>query len=607
MQHFWSFARAMLRHRAMLAVALLCATVSAGGLGAGILSLGPLLKAILKPDGHSLVEQAHTYNDSDPVVQVPAWVIERLPEDPFKGVVLILVGIAVLTIFGNVAGFFHEYLAATVSTRAISRIRLVVFRAVMRRSLSAVMLRGSSEYVSRVVRDTVELQRGFYVLVSKSVTQVTKGTAAFIAAVILQWQLVLVSIVVAPLLAIILRKIGTRIRRGTRGALKAQEGLLRVSHESVAGLRTVKVNTGELLALRRFHRENLTVLHEELRVRVARAFGSPLIETLALLVILALAAFAAKQIITGDLTFERFSLSLAALGIAGSCFKPLTALVNDIQAAAAPAERLGEILAEHQEVANIDAPRLPRHHRSIEFVDLSFRYPSAEVEALSNVNLNVLHGEKVAIVGPNGCGKTTLLSMVPRLLDPVSGSIRIDGTNIAEVNLRSLRDQIAVVTQETVLLKGSIRENITFGRRGVTREMIDEAIRDARAESFIRELPGGLDAPVAEHGASLSGGQRQRIAIARAILRNPAILILDEATSQIDAESEHQINAALDEFCRGRTTLIIAHRLSTVLSADRIVVMDAGRIVDSGLHDQLLGRCDVYRRLASTQLMPAAV
>ncbi|MHC5008077.1 MAG: ABC transporter ATP-binding protein, partial [Planctomycetota bacterium] len=318
----------------------------------------------------------------------------------------------------------------------------------------------------------------------------------------------------------------------------------------------------------------------------------------------------ARLILAGSLSFQQFILALGSLGIAGASFKPLASLINELQAASAPAGRLAEVLDVPREGSDgLRLKSVPRHRVSIRFEEVTYSYPEADRPAIDNVSLNIAQGERLAVVGPNGSGKTTLVSLLPRLLEPQSGRILIDDIDLATVNLRSVRRQIGVVTQETVLFRGTIAENISFGTGGsaaTSREQMVDAARRAHADEFIRELPNGYDTDVAEQGASLSGGQRQRLAIARAILRDPAILILDEATSQIDAESEAHINAALAEFCRGRTSLLIAHRLSTVLNADRIVVMDQGRILAQGTHEQLLGSCELYQRLTQTQLVSPA-
>jgi subfamily B ATP-binding cassette protein MsbA len=405
-------------------------------------------------------------------------------------------------------------------------------------------------------------------------------------------------------LVVLLRKLGKRIRRGTRGSLHAQQGLLRIATEALQGLRAVKANTGEEETIERFDDVNRDVVRHELRVRTARAASSPMVETLAVMAFMGLVLVAAKLIIGGRLDPQQFMTALIALGVAGGSFRPLAGLVTEIQAASAPAARLCEILDQQaEEDAGAERATLTRHKKHIEFDFVSFAYPESDRPALRDISLRIEHGEKVALVGPNGSGKTTLVSLLPRLLTPDSGRVKIDGTDIAGVSLQSLRRQIGVVTQETVLFRGSIAENIAFGLNGVGREQIVDAARRAHADGFITEIPEGYDADLAEQGASLSGGQRQRLTIARAILRDPTILILDEATSQIDAESEAQINAALTEFCEGRTSLIVAHRLATVLNADRIVVMDEGRIIEQGTHEDLLQRCDLYRRLTETQLV----
>jgi ATP-binding cassette, subfamily B, bacterial MsbA len=606
MNAYWHFARHMLHYRLMLTLAVVFAFVSALSLGVGLVSLAPIMEMMLAGGGKSLLTIAEEHNAGDPWLAVPGWVMSHLPTDPFRSVVVVIIIIGLLTVFGGMNNFLHQYLSRTVATRAVADIRHRVFETVMHLPLLRVMQRGPSQLVARIVRDTADLLHGFDALTGKAVAQVTKGLAAFAAALYFDPGLTLMAVIVLPALGIVLRKLGKRIRRGSRGALAAQESLLRIATESLQGLRAVKANTAEDRAVARFDDRNREVIRQELRVRTAKAAATPIIEVLAVFAIGTLALFAAHRILSGVLTIDQFVLTFVALGLAGGSLRPLTGLVNEMQAASAPAGRLRELLADAvEEDRGVFRPNLPRHQQSLVFDEVSLIYPGTEKPAVDRISLSIPHGERVAIVGPNGSGKTTLLGLVPRLLEPTSGRVLIDGVDIATVNVRSLREQIGVVTQETVMFQGTIAENIAFGVASASREQIIRAAEQAHADHFIRQIPGGYDADILEQGASLSGGQRQRIAIARAILRDPAILILDEATSQIDAESEAHINEAIREFCRGRTSLIIAHRLSTVLNADRIVVLDEGRVVDQGTHEQLLRRCELYARLNRTQLVTA--
>ena len=605
---FWHFARRLLRRRRLAAGTLVFSVLSAAGLAAGLVAIGPLLELILArgEDSNLRTAVAAKLAALPWLAQlVPAGLVDLLPTDRFTGVAVVIGALCALTVLGALANFAHQFCSLTLSMVTVAELRLEVFRHALRLPLGNVVRRGPADLVTRVVRDTAELERGFSALTSKALAQVTKGVAAFAAAVWFDWRLTVVAVVVAPVIGVVLRKFGKRITRGSRNTLRAYEELLRNTNESLQGLRGVKSATAERISRRRFGRANRAVVHEDRRVRLARAIASPLVEALAVFAIAGLALLAAHEILSGRMSFERFLLSLGALGVAGGSLRPLTGLLNDIQAASAPAERIAEVLSTPAEgLRERDLPALPRHARGIDFDAVRFRYEGAERDALRGVSLSIRHGEFVAIVGPNGCGKTTLASLLVRLFDPSEGCVRIDGIDVQGASLTSLRRQIGVVQQDALLVRGTIRENVALGAEQHHDESrLARALELAHAAKFVSELPKGLETALGEGGSGLSGGQRQRLAIARALLRDPAVLILDEATSQIDAESEAQIAAAIEDFRVGRTTIAIAHRLSTVRTADRIVVMEQGGVADIGTHAELLARCELYQRLVQTQLV----
>jgi subfamily B ATP-binding cassette protein MsbA len=574
----------------------------------GITETGPIwddVRAVL--DGASLPAQAE-----QPRIEIvpgagfelPQALIDALPRGRFNGVMVFLVGLGILTVLGGTANFLHQYFAFSVVLRTIANLRRAMFARVVHLRLADVVVDGQSNTISRVVLDTQALSIGFSALLGKGVAQLTKGLAGLIAAFILDWRLAGIAMLVSPIMYTIIRKLGKKIRRAARGALSYQADLYGAATEALQGLRVVKVHTTERYEMGRFHRMNKDVMKQMLRVRVARALASPLVEVLTVLMFGGLVMIAVKAIIDNELEFESFIATVVALGAAGASLKPLTGIIADIQQSAGAAQRIDEVFESEPEPGHERTlPKLPRHERSIAFDTMSFRYPTAPEPTLSEISLEIDHGERVAVVGPNGSGKTTLLAMVPRLFEPNAGCVRVDGHDIRGYSVRSLRRQIGVVTQETVIFRGTIRSNIAYGTAGVGDERIIAAAKQARAHEFIAALPDGYDTPVGEQGLTLSGGQRQRLAIARAILRDPAILILDEATSMIDADSEAKIAEAINEFAEGRTCLIVAHRLSTVLGADRIVVIDAGRIADVGTHDELLERCATYQLIARNQLV----
>lgn len=605
---FWRLARRLLRYRTLLVVAAVAAVVSAGGLGAGLLALAPALNNVLDSDAQGLPDMVRSA--AAPLqavgVTIPDSWFNLLPTDRFDAVLLIVATLIALTFIGATANFLHSYLAQTLAERVVAGVRRDAFRRVVHMPLRTVIADGPSDLVARIVNDAQRLTGGLLALLDKGPAQVTKGFIALCVAIVVERRS-LAALPVAILLAWIIRKLGKRVRRASRGAMEAQSSLLAATTEALQGLRVVKTSAAERVEMGRFSRHNRDYMRQILRARTARALASPLIETVCIVVVGVWFLFFAKEIIDQGMKPSKFLTAMIALGVAAGSLKPLTSIVQEIQASKPAAKRLWDLLGADVEFTHgaERAEKLPRHARTIAFENVSFTYPGAEQPALDGVSLTIQHGETVAFVGGNGSGKTTLISLVPRLFDPDGGRVLIDGHPLTGVDLRSLRRQIGVVTQESVLFRGTIASNIGYGAEGATPEKIAAAARIARAEEFILRKPGGYEARVGEQGVTLSGGQRQRIAMARAFLREPAILLLDEATSMVDSDSERQIAGAIADFAQGRTVLIVAHRLSTVINADRIVVMDAGRIVDVGRHNDLLDRCEIYRLLTSSQLLAA--
>jgi ABC-type multidrug transport system fused ATPase/permease subunit len=606
MKAYWTFARQLLATPWTLGAAVACAVVSGLGIAAGLGAALPVLDLMLGEDGQGLAGIARDHNAAGGRLQVPEWVLAALPETTEASLGVVLLALAALTVIGAAANFLHQYLTLTMVTRIVATARQQAFDAAIRLPLVQVVAQGPSDFTSRILRDCSELHGGLVALTNRSLAHVTKGLSAVTVAIWFDWRIVLAAVVAGPPLAYTLRRLGKRINRGMRGTLEAQQRLLLVTNEALQGLRSVKAATAEADVSGRFACANEGVLRHELKLRKARSLASPLMELLAVLVVLVLVFIAGRELLAGRMQLDRFLMALGSLAVAAGSFRPLTSFVSDIQSAEAPARRIREVLDAGAEPGASGGRPVARLARAIDLVGVGFTYPGAAEPTLRDINLTIPAGAHVAIVGPNGCGKSTLLSIIPRLLLPSSGRLLVDGIDLDGAALASWRSQVGVVSQEAVLVQGSIAENIALGCASATREAVVVAAQRAHADGFIRALPQGYDTQVAEQGMSLSGGQRQRIAIARAALRDPAVLLMDEATSQVDADSERQINEAIKAFGRGRTVITVAHRLSTVLAADWIVVMDQGRVIDRGTHAELIERCGIYRSIAASQLAPGA-
>ncbi len=612
MNKFWQFARQMLRYKRLLALAGVGAMFDALCAFAGLGALMWIIQQLFNGDttAQQIVRESLSNDRLVRVVgDIGGWA-DLIPADQYWGFATLLGVILVLAVLGSCGRFMHQYFAITAALRTVTHIRKKVYERLVHLPMATASVDSTSDNLSRVVRDSGQLTRGLTAVTSKAVRDALMGSVFLGTALLVDWRLTAIFLVGAPLIGIAIRKFGKIIRRAAKRANRQFGYMIGALSEAMQSLPVVKSHQAEGYERRRFHRINHAVLREEMSARTAKAMTSPVIEVIAMAGVMAVALVAAWYLYRAPNPADPETLVqvLIALGMAGNSFKPLANLNNELQGAAAAAERIDEVLQLPIEptsprlTGQAAGPRLPRHTQSVEFDAISFTYPTGNRPAIQDVNLSVQQGMVCAIVGGNGSGKSTLVNLLPRLYEPTAGRVLVDGHDIAHCSLRSVRRQIALVTQQTVLFEGTIADNIAYGRRSATRDRVVAAAERAHADAFIRELADGYDTAIGEWGSRLSGGQRQRIAIARAILRDPTILILDEATSQIDSESEAKINHALAEFTAGRTTFVIAHRLSTVVGADLIVVMEDGRVASTGRHTELLETSDAYRVLCRTQL-----
>ncbi len=523
---------------------------------------------------------------------------ERLPDDRYKLLLMLLGFGIVVTILRDIFRFAQEYLVQSAVYRGLMDLRCDNYNVVLHLPTTFFSEKGVTDSMSRFINDTGELARGQITLFGKTLVEPAKLIGALAMAMYFSWQLTLLTMVVGPPAFLLIRKFGKIMKRASRRALESWADILGVLEETLTGIRVVKAYTMEGAERRRFFRVNRALLKQQRRMAAIDSATSPAVEAIGIIAAMGAVAVAGYWVIVLEVMPQyRFIALMACLAAMFDPVRKLAHVNTRFQRADAAAKRVFELQDQPVEKIARNAPTLPRHCQSIEFQNISFRYPSAADDALKEINLTIPAGQTLAIVGPNGCGKTTLVSLLPRLLDPTAGQVLVDGADVGEYSIRSLRRQIGIVTQDSVIFHASIGENIAYGKRRPAPGEVESAAQKAFVDEFVAEMPDGYETMVGEHGSTLSGGQKQRIAIARAILRDPAILIFDEATSQIDPDSEQKIHRALTEFRKGRTTLLIAHSLSTVLEADRIAVMDAGRIIDTGTHAELLERCELYGQL----------
>jgi ATP-binding cassette, subfamily B, bacterial MsbA len=530
------------------------------------------------------------------------------PRQRFHTLLVVMGLLMVLMLLGNVARFFAEYLTVLINCRAILDVRRQMYAHILKLPLNH-FSRNMTDTMNRVQIDTNDIFRGLSNFFEKVVTEPFKAVGVAIVALAMDWKVTVVAIVVTPLVVLLVRALGKTIRRSNKRALMAYARMLGAMESTLTGMRVVKGYGRENYERHRLFKIDRMVLKHQLKMGRTEALASPVLEMIGFIAVATAILYFSTRMLYGSGPMQQMPHFIGMIFMLVAILDPvrkLTAVYPKIQRANAAAERVFEIIDSPSEYdLDADKPRITPLRDRIEFDDVTFLYPEANRPALRNVSLTVRRGEIVALVGSNGSGKTTLVSMLPRFFPMTSGRILIDGQDITEVGLRSLREQFSLITQDSIIFPDTIAANIAYGRKGCTRAQIEEAARKAYADEFIRQMPEGYDAVVGEHGATLSGGQKQRISIARAILHNAPILIFDEATSQVDSESEMKIHKALDAFLKDRTAFIIAHRFSTIAGAHRIVVMDDGQVVAVGTHEQLLKSCPMYVRLYENQFRNA--
>ncbi len=497
--------------------------------------------------------------------------------------------------------FLQDYLMTDLSQRLVRDVRSALFEKIQLLSLDYFSAKKAGVLMSRVTHDVGTLQDSVAVgltdLFYRPLQILVFGAITFL----IDWKLAALSLVLIPIITVPVARIGKRLRQVHSSALQSMADLTSTLHEFISGIWIVKVFTMEAHEKSKFEQANENVYRFTMkRMKRIMALG-PFSEAVAAVGAIFLLYVGGRQVLHGKFSGGVLILFLGALLSLIKPAKKLASTYGLLQETLATVPRIFEILDAIPAVSEKkDAKLLSPVRKGIQFRDVSFRYHENDV--LQHVSLDVSAGEVIAIVGRSGAGKTTLVNLIPRFYDPTQGSVLIDGVDLRSVTLRSLREQIGVVTQETFLFHDTIEANIRYGRLDATAAEVAAVARMAHAHEFISRTPGAYQAVIGERGMKLSGGERQRLAIARAILKNPPVLILDEATSQLDTESERYVQEAIEALMKGRTVLVIAHRLSTIVNADRIVVLEGGRVVEVGPHAELLKKDGLYKKLYSIQV-----
>ena len=513
----------------------------------------------------------------------------------------IVLSIIVVFVIRGIAYYGQSYLMNYVGQRVIIDIRKAVFEKLQRLSMSFYDKHKTGTIMSYVTNDVSALQSAMVDNVVEMITETVILVASIVMMIYLDWKLFLVTFATFPVVLFFIDSFGKRIRKSGSRIQEAAADITSVLQEVASSPRVIKSFVREGYEVDRFDKENMNNFRANMKYAQLSSTLTPTIEFVAAIGVSIILWYGGNSVINGSITAGSLVAFLTYAVNISNPIKRLSRVIGNIQRALAAAQRVFDVLDLPEDIKNApDAKALPKVKGDVRFNDVSFAYNENE-EVLSHVSFEVKPGEMIAFVGPSGAGKSTVASLLPRFYDATNGSITIDGQDIRKVTLDSLREQVGIVPQETVLFNGSVYDNILYGRLDATREEVEAAAKAANAHDFIMQLPDGYETMLGDRGMNISGGQRQRISIARAILKNPQILILDEATSALDTESEHVVQEALDRLMVGRTSFVIAHRLSTIKNADKIMVLEKGQLIEQGNHDELMAMDGLYAHLYKIQ------
>ncbi len=531
---------------------------------------------------------------------LPAWLSDMW--------MVVAVGVLGAFLLKGASDYLGSLMVNRVGFSAVTDLRQQVFERVLRQDAEFFESHSTGKLMSSIMNDIEKIQVAISHMLADWLRQSFSALGLLVVVLRQDWKLALFSLSVVPFVIAPTAKLGRRIRRSTRAAQDHQADLNEILQETLSGQQVVKSFGAEALESARFHTAAQRLRKSSLRYVAQQALASPIIEFFGALTIVALLTYARIQIQQGAMTTGAFTSFVIALLFLYEPVKRLTGIHNIFQQALGASQKVFEYLDRKETIfEKPGALELAEFKNSIVFDNVAFRYPSApDGFLLNSVSLEVKAGEIVALVGPSGAGKTTLANLAPRFYDVSGGHVLVDGIDVRDLKLSSLRSKIGIVAQDTFLFNDTVVNNLRYGRRDASEEDVREAARNALADEFIEQLPKGYNTIIGERGAKLSGGQRQRIAIARALLKNAPVLILDEATSHLDTESEMLVQRALSNLITGRTVIVIAHRLSTIRRADKIVVLDRGAITEIGSHEELVNGGGIYQRLHELQFQTAS-